>query len=150
VGSTLPPSIEGNERGEDDGAGGELVGVAFAHDLAEAAMIQGLLEASGITSMQQSVGVNGPLLGFGWLNPGGGSRRIVVRAEQARQAMSVLAGVVARGEEEVLPDIANSEHLADARGHKPRNYGLFGRYVRIYLWSLGALAAAFLIFLLLR
>ena len=30
---------------------------------------------------------------------------------------------------------ANAEHLADASGRGPRNYGLVGGYARIFFWS---------------
>jgi hypothetical protein len=36
------------------------------------------------------------------------------------------------------------------RGRKPRDYGLLGAYARIWFWSVGAMALAFGIFLLLR
>ncbi len=133
----------------DDG-GDELVQVAYAGDLAEAEMIRGLLEANGIVSIQQGVGVNGPLLGFGLLNPGGGSQRVMVRAGQAQEAQALLAETVAEGGEEAWPEIANADHLADAGGRRPRNYGLIGAYARIYLWAFVTFAVAFGIFMLLR
>jgi hypothetical protein len=134
--------------GESDGQ--ELVQVAYVGDLAEAEMVRGLLETRGIASLPQPVGINGPMLGFGLLNPGGGSQRVMVRAEQAREAQAVLAEALAEGGEEAWPEIANAEHLADAGGRKPRNYGLVGAYARIYLWSIIAMGVAFGVFLLLR
>jgi hypothetical protein len=50
---------------EGDGAGGELVGVAYANDRVEAEMIRGLLENGGIPSLLQPVGLDGPQIGVG-------------------------------------------------------------------------------------
>ncbi len=132
------------------GNGEELVEVAHVGDLAQAEMVRGLLEASGIVSIHESVGVDGPALGIGWLNPAGGSRRVMVRAEQAEKAMALLAEASVEGGEEEWPEIANAEHLADAGGRKPRNYGLVGAYARIWLWSIGAMALFFGVFMLQR
>lgn len=76
----------------------ELVGVVHATDRTEAEMIQGLLESAGIPSVLQQVGIDGPLLGVGWLNPGGGSRRVMVRASQSEEAQALLANSMADGE----------------------------------------------------
>lgn len=38
-------------------------------------MIQGILESAGIPSALQHVGIDGPTVGVGLLNPGGGSKR---------------------------------------------------------------------------
>lgn len=128
----------------------DLVEVAFVGDEPEAAMIQGLLEDNGIRSLQQGVGPNGPMLGYGLLNPGGGSRRVMVHPRQAEKARALLAGVSADSESEP-PEPVNADYLEDARGgHKPRNYGPIGAYARFYLVAFGVFAAAFAVFMLLR
>jgi hypothetical protein len=113
-------------------------------------MIQGLLESAGIPSVLQHTGVDGPMLGIGWLNPGGGSRQVLVRADQAEQARALLAEALGEAEQENWAETANAANLEEAAGRKPRNYGLVGAYVRIWTWSLGLMLLAFAIFLLLR
>lgn len=126
----------------------ELVEVTFVGDEHQAAMIQALLEDHGVPSVQQQVGPSGPQLGYGLLNPGGGSRRIMVHAHRQEEARALLAEVMA--ESEGSPEPVNAEHLADAEGRKPRSYGLIGAYARIYFWSLAAMALIFGAFVLLR
>jgi hypothetical protein len=128
----------------------ELVGVAHAIDRAQGEMIQGLLESAGIPSVLQQVGVDGPLLGVGWLNPGGGSQRVVVRASQSEEAQALLANSMADGERVDLPETAGSPYPEETEGRKLRHYGLIGAHVRIWAWSFGAMTLAFAIFLLLR
>lgn len=132
------------------GDGEKLVGVAHASDRVEAEMIQGLLESRDIPSVLQHTGVDGPLIGVGWLNPNGGSRRVMVRAEQAEEARAVLAETLVEDERVDLPETANARHLEAMEGRKPRRYGLVGAYARIWAWSFGALILAFAVFLLLR
>jgi hypothetical protein len=132
-------------RDEDD-----LVGVAYANDRVEAEMIRGLLESSGIPSVLQHFGVDGPLVGIGLLNPGGGSRRVLVRANQAEQARVLLAETLQEAEQENWAETANAAYLEEAGGRKPRNYGLAGAYARIWACSLGLMLLAFAVFLLLR
>jgi hypothetical protein len=134
-----------NPRDED-----ELIGVAYANDRVEAEMIQGLLESSGIASVLQHVGVDGPQLGIGWLNPGGGSRQVLVRANQSEEARALLAETLVEAEQENWAEVANATYLEEAAGHKPRNYGLVGAYARIWAWSFGLMLLAFAVFLLLR
>jgi Putative prokaryotic signal transducing protein len=129
--------------------GGELVGVAHASDRVEAEMIKGLLESSGIPSVLQHVGIDGPGLGIGWLNPGGGSHRVMVRASQSEQARDLLAERLVESEQLDLTEIAQPPY-AEETGRKPRDYSLAGAYARIWVWSLGAVALAFAVFLLLR
>lgn len=131
-------------------SGGKLVGVAFANDRVEAEMIRGLLESAGIPSVLQPVGVDGPQIGIGWLNPDGGSRRVMVRAAQAEEAHAVLGETLVENEQEDWTELANAKHLAKAEGRGPRNYSLFGAYARIWAWSLGFVALAFGVSLLLR
>lgn len=142
----MNPEIDGTEpRGES-----ELVGIAHTNDRVEAEMIQGLLESAGIPSVLQHVGVDGPLLGIGWLNPGGGSRQVLVRTNQSEAARTLLAETLDEDEQENWAETANATYLEEAEGRKPRNYGLVGAYARIWAWSLGLMLLAFAIFLLMR
>lgn len=141
---------------EGGGEGGELVQVAFANDPIEAEMIHGLLESAGIPSLTGRRGLDGPLYGYGALQPGfdGGSRGVMVPAERAEQARALLAETLAENEgaaedEVEISDLANARYL-EGRGRKPRSYGLGGAYARIYLWSFAFLVVAFGVFLLLR
>lgn len=134
----------------DTGEGGKLVAVAFADDRVEAGMIRGLLENAGIPSAEQVLGIDGPLLGVELLNPGGGSRRVMVRADHAEAARAVLVEALAEGEQGGWDELSEAEHQGDARGRKPRNYNLIGAYARIWFWSLTAMSLAFAVFLLLR
>jgi hypothetical protein len=59
------------EAGNTEGSSAaELVEVAFAGDLGEAEMIQGLLESGGISSLLRPTGVDGRTIGAGLLPPG--------------------------------------------------------------------------------
>lgn len=128
----------------------ELVEVAWADDQVEAELIQGLLEEAGIRSVQEQVGLNGPTVGFGLLNPGGGARRIVVHERHVEAAQALLAEALAEGARNA-PEPVNARHLEEIEGgRRPRGYGLIGAYARAYLWSFGAIAAAFGAFMLLR
>lgn len=73
--------------------------VAWANDEIEAAMIQGLLGDAGIPSSQQRMSVNGPMLGIPFLNPGGGSRQILVESGRAEEARTLLADVLVEEQE---------------------------------------------------
>jgi hypothetical protein len=130
--------------------GENLVGVAFASDRAEGDMIQGLLGSAGIPSALQKIGIDGPQLGFGLLNPGGGSRRVMVRIDQAEAARALLAEAVVSSEPGDWVESDNSPYEEETEGRNPRNYGLIGAYARIWAWSLGAMTLAFGVFLLLR
>jgi hypothetical protein len=121
----------------DGQAGADPVEVAFANNPAEAKMVQGLLKGSGIPSLLQPVGMSR-------------SRRVMVRATGAEKARALLAETLVEGEEAAWPEIANARHLEDTGGRRPRGYGLAGAYARIWLWSLGAVAVAFGVFLLVR
>lgn len=127
-----------------------MVGIAYANDRVEAEMIRGLLESAGIPSTVQQLGVDGSALGIGLLNPGGGSRQVMVRPDQAEAARAVLAESLAAGEQGDWEDFSDAEHSGEARWREPRGYGLIGAYARIWLWSLTAMGLAFGIFLLLR
>lgn len=111
-------------------------------------MIQGLLRTAGIPSVMQQVGIDGPRLGHPLLNPGGGSQQVMVRPDDADAARALLEETVAVAEPESWADIALNND--EAAGGGPRSYGLVGAYTRIWAWSLGSVALAFGIFLLLR
>lgn len=129
-------------------SGEDLVGVAFVGDRGEAEMIQGLLRTAGIASVLQQVGVDGPQIGHLLLNPGGGSQQVMVRSDQAKAAHALLEETVIPAEPESWADTALAEEEAEGRG--PRSYGLVGALARIWAWSLGSIALAFGIFMLLR
>ncbi|HWN72192.1 MAG TPA: DUF2007 domain-containing protein [Solirubrobacterales bacterium] len=127
---------------------GELVEVAFVEDEYRGAMIQALLKDAGIPSVQQQVGPSGPQLGYGLLNPGGGSRRVMVHAHRAEEARALLTEAETVDD---TPEPVNAEYLADAQGgRKPRSYGLIGAYARAYLVAFGVMALVFGVWLLLR
>jgi hypothetical protein len=128
--------------------GDELVGVAYANDRLEAEMIQGLLESAGIPSVLQHTGVDGPSLGFGLLNPGGGSRRVMVRANELEEARTLLAETL--GEEESWMETSDTSDREGSGSRNPRAHGLISAYARIWVVSLGAMGLAFAVFLLLR
>jgi Putative prokaryotic signal transducing protein len=133
-----------------DGGESDLVSVAYANDPMEAELIQGLLEDAGIPSALEHLGIDGPQLGFGLLNPGGGARRVMVRAGQSQEARTLLAEALVEGEPEDFAEVAAGSYSEEAAARKPRGYGLLGAYARIYAWSLAAFLLAFAIFLLLR
>lgn len=128
----------------------ELVPVAFASDRVEAGMLQGLLEDAGIASAQQQIGIDGPSLGYGLLIPGGGSRRILVRARDADEARALLAEARTDSEGFDWPEDDSTSHSEEAEGRGPRNYNLITAYARGWAWSLAAMALAFGVFMLLR
>lgn len=141
-------SASGSEGGRD----GELVDVAFAHDRVQADLIKGLLENAGIPSLLQParLNVDGPQLGFGLATSGfgGGPQRILVHADRAQQARSLLADTLIESEDGATPEFESA--LEEESGGRARNYGVVGGYARAMAWSLIFMAAAFGIFLLLR
>lgn len=145
----MPPSVPELEGGR----GGELVDVAFARDKVEAELIKGLLENAGIPSLLQQarLNVDGPQLGFGLATSGfgGGPQRILVHAERAQQAQSLLADTLIESEDGAAPDFESADSLGESGG-RARDYGVIGAYARAMAWSLLIMAAAFGIFLLLR
>jgi len=111
-------------------------------------MLRGLLENEGIPSVLQALGVNGPQLGFGVLATS--PQRVLVRADRAEEARTLLAQAPLAGEGDAWSASAVDGEPEGVRGRPPRGYGLAGAYLRIYLWSFGVIAVAFAIFLLLR
>jgi Putative prokaryotic signal transducing protein len=134
------------------GTGGkeDFVGIAHANDRVEAEMIRGLLESAGIPSAIQQIGVDGPALGFGLLNPGGGSRQVMVPVPRAEAARAVLAETLVEGGQNDWDEFSDVDYPGETRWRKPRSYGLIGAYARILLVSLIAMGLAFAVFLLLR
>lgn len=128
----------------------ELVPVAFANDRVEAGMLRGLLEDGGIPSAEQQIGIDGPSLGYGLLNPGGGSRRILVRAGDVEAARALLAETTGASERVEWTEDDDGSHPGEAGGRGPRNYNLITAYARAWAWSLAAMALAFGAFMLLR
>jgi len=130
--------------------GDDLVGVAYANDRVEAEMIQGLLQSAGIPSALKHIGADGPSLGFGLLNPGGGSRRVMVRASRQEEARALLAETLVEAEEEDWAETATASNPEEPGRSNLRGHGLIGAYARIWAWSIGAMGLAFAVFLLLR
>ncbi len=141
---SLPPE-------DHEGGGGKdgLVGIVWAKDRYEAAMIKGLLASAGIRSFTQRGGIESPQAGVGSINPGGGGLRVMVPASRAEEARTVIAEALAEDANEI-PEPVNATYLAEGQGHKPRGYGLLGAYTRIYAFALGVFALAFVVFLLAR
>lgn len=128
----------------------ELVEVAFVGNEAEAAMIQALLEDHEIPSLQQQAGPSGPQLGYGLLNPGGGSRRVMVHSHRVEEARAVLVDVMGEAEHEA-PEPVNAKYLEAGQGGRgPRSYGIVGAYARMWLVAFGTMALAFGGFMLAR
>ena len=136
--------IERDEHSRDG-----LVQIAFAETREEAALIRGLLSEEGIRSLARQASINGPALGAGLLTSS--TRRVYVRPDDAASARRLLAETMVEDPlEEEIPEPANAAYLADASGHKPRNYSVLGAYARGWVVALAILAVAFLLFLLLH
>jgi hypothetical protein len=134
--------IERDEHSRDD-----LVQIAYADTREEAALIRGLLREEGIRSLAKQASINGPTLGTGLLARS--PRRIYVLDQNAAAARRVLAETMVEDPlEEEIPETANAEYLADATGHKPRNYSLLGAYARAYVVTAVVVAVVLVIFLL--
>jgi hypothetical protein len=128
----------------------DLVEIAFVGDEVQAGMIQALLEEHDIPSLVQQVTPSGPQLGYGLMNPGGGARRVMVHAERADRARTLVE--VARAEvEQDPPEPVNARYLENAEGGRgPRNYGVIGAYARAYLVAFVVFALFFVLWLLSR
>lgn len=115
--------------------------------------MHGLLENAGIPSLLQQAGlsVDGPQLGFGLATRGfgGGPQRVMVHARRAEEARALLAETLVE-EEADRAGVANAGYLEEAEAGKARSYGVIGAYGRAMFWSLGGMAVAFGVFLLLR
>jgi hypothetical protein len=136
--------IERDEQSRDG-----LVQIAFAETREEAALIRGLLREEGIRSLAKQAAVNGPALGSGLLTRS--SRRIYVVPGQAATARRLLAETMVEDPLEAeIPEPANAAYLADATGHKPRDYSLLGAYARAWVVALVVLVLALIVFLILH
>jgi hypothetical protein len=139
--------VEIINRGEESGE--DLVQIAFAETREEAALIRGLLRDEGIRSLAKQTSINGPGLGAGLLTRS--PRRVYVRPTDAAAARSLLAETMVEDPLEAeIPEPANAGYLADATGHKPRNYTALGAYARSWVAALAILALAFVLFLLIH
>ncbi|HXF31095.1 MAG TPA: DUF2007 domain-containing protein [Solirubrobacterales bacterium] len=136
--------IDADPRSDDD-----LVQIAFADTREEAALIRGLLREEGIRSLARQTGINGPMLGSGLLT--NSSRRIYVRPEDADRGRELLGETMVEDPlAEEVPEPANAAYLADATGHKPRDYNVLGAYARAWTVAVGVLAVIFLVLLVLK
>ncbi|HEY5333224.1 MAG TPA: DUF2007 domain-containing protein, partial [Solirubrobacterales bacterium] len=127
----------------------DLIQIAFADTREEAALIRGLLREEDIRSLAKQGSINGPALGAGLLTRS--TRRIYVRPQDAEGARKLLAETMVEDPlEEEIPEPANATYLADAVGHKPRNYTVLGAYARAWIVGLVVLALVFVVLLLLR
>jgi hypothetical protein len=138
--------VEIIERDEHSPDG--LVQIAFAETREEAAMIRGLLRTEGIRSLAQRNAVGGHQPGAGML--GRSPRRILVHPKRAAAARAFLAEVLVEDPPEEIPEPANAIYLADATGHKPRDYTLLGAYARGLFVALAILAIALVLFIALH
>jgi hypothetical protein len=131
----------GPERGSD------LIQIAFADTREEAALIRGLLREEGIRSLARQAGLEGGALTSGLLTRS--SRRIYVFPQDADAARKLLAETMVEDPLEAeIPEPANATYLADATGHKPRDYTVLGAYARAWIVGLVVLALAFVVLLL--
>jgi hypothetical protein len=132
--------------GEPGRAGSaELVSVTTVSSRAEAEMVRGLLRSDGIPSIHQRAAVL-PGSKYGGAM---GSHRVLVRATDAEEARELLADVESESES-VAAEPVNARYLDEARGSRPRDYGIIGAYGRMFFWALASLAAVFALFLLVR
>jgi hypothetical protein len=92
-------SSEAETPGDVDGAA--WAQVAYADDPLEAEMIRGLLESGNIPALIGPRGMDGPMWGHASLRPGfdGGGRRVMVAADRAEEARTLIAKTLAENEE---------------------------------------------------
>ena len=133
---------KGNDSGED------LVQIAFADSREEAALITGLLRGEGIRCLARQASLEtGARMAGGFMTRS--PRRIYVHPTHAAAARKLLGEVMVEDPlESEIPEPANAAHLADATGHKPRNYSMLGGWARILLAVVGVFATVFVVFLL--
>lgn len=136
--------IEADPRPNDD-----LVQIAYADTREEAALIRGLLREEGIRSLARQAGVEGGVGTSSLLTRS--PRRIYVRREDAAPARTLLAETMVEDPlAEELPEPANAGYLADATGHRPRDYSVLGAYTRAWTVAIAVLVVAFVVLLALR
>jgi Putative prokaryotic signal transducing protein len=135
------------DRGDDSGEG--PVQIAFAETREEAALIRGLLREANIKSIARQAGVDGGIGTSSLLTRS--SRRIYVRPEDAAAARTLIAETMVEDPAETeIPEPVNAAYLEEARGHKPRDYNVFGAYARFYLVAIVLLGLIFVAFLILH
>jgi hypothetical protein len=136
--------IEADARSGDD-----LVQIAFADTREEAALIRGLLREEGIRSLARQAGVDGGVGTSSLLTRS--PRRIYVRPEDATRARALLGETMVEDPlEQEIPEPANAAYLADATGHRPRDYSVLGAYSRAWIVAAAVLAVVFVVLLILR
>jgi Putative prokaryotic signal transducing protein len=135
------------DRGGDSGR--EPVQVAYADTREEAALIRGLLREAKIKSIARQAGVEGGIGTSSLLTRS--PRRIYVRPEDAAAARTLLSETMVEDPaESEIPEPVNATYLEDARGHKPRDYGLIGAYARIWVVGIVVLGLVLVVFLLIH
>lgn len=130
-------------------SGDDLVQIAYADTREEAALIRGLLREEGIRSLARQAGAEGGAGTSSLLvrSP----RRIYVRPEDAVRGRELLAETMVEDPlEEEVPEPANAAYLADATGHRPRDYSLLGAYGRAWTVAIAVLLVVFIVLLVLR
>jgi hypothetical protein len=133
----------------DPRSGDDLVQIAFADTREEAALIRGLLREEGIRSLARQAGLEGGVGTSSLLTRS--PRRIYVRPEDAARSRALLAETMVEDPlAEEIPEPANAEYLADAEGHRPRDYSVLGAYSRAWTVAIAVLAVAFVVLLILR
>jgi hypothetical protein len=132
-----------------DGSGEGPVQVAYADTREEAALIRGLLREAKIKSIARQAGVDGGIGTSSLLTRS--PCRIYVRPEDAAAARTLIAETMVEDPAEAeIPEPVNAAYLDEARGHKPRNYNVFGAYARTYLVAIAVLGLILVAFLLLH
>jgi len=135
------------DRGDDSGEG--PIQIAFADTREEAALIRGLLREAKIRSIARQAGVDGGIGTSSLLTRS--SRRIYVRPQDAAAARTLIAETMVEDPAEAeIPEPVNAAYLDEASGHKPRNYGAVGAYVRFYLVAAVVIGLVLVAFLLLH
>lgn len=115
--------------GGGGGGGGKLVKVAFARTQAEAEMMQGLLQDSGISSILKRT--------RGFDNPdflAAGPHDVMVNADHAKKAREVLEGTMIESEDEVRAEYGEEARL--------RRDGTATPASRLALWVFAAFLGA--------
>jgi hypothetical protein len=135
------------DRGDDSSEG--PIQIAFADTREEAALIRGLLREAKIRSIARQAGVDGGIGTSSLLTRS--SRRIYVRPQDAAAARTLIAETMVEDPAEAeIPEPVNAAYLDEASGHKPRNYGAVGAYVRFYLVAAVVIGLVLVAFLLLH
>jgi hypothetical protein len=135
------------DRGDDSGEG--PVQVAYADTREEAALIRGLLREAKIQSIARQAGVEGGIGTSSLLTRS--PRRIYVRPDDAAAARTLIAETMVEDPAETeIPEPVNAAYLDEASGHKPRDYNVFGAYLRFYLVAIVVLGLILVAFLLLH